>query len=293
MFRIKNKFIIVSAVVVALAVSCFAAGVVAPKYVHTTALTQAGEPVDVYSGLTVLTEGEEIPAVDEATIIVCSQEEGVVGELIRLDVSGSVAESFKWLLVPESADFEVYDNGKRAVFSARTPGEYMFVVACAFKDTVDVTTHVVVITDVDPVKPDKPDKPDDPDDPDTPDGYPVIEKPMEGDPLSAWIPYWCSQSRLPVNEAKQLAGSFESVAAMISAGVYTTPQEIIEATSEASKDALGERLKAWLPVLRPLQDKFQLMAQNGELVTPEQHAETWRLVAKALKIYAVIFKPIE
>jgi hypothetical protein len=114
---------------------------------------------------------------------------------------------------------------------------------------------------------------------------------MEGDPLGAWIPYWCAQFKRPGDEAKQLAGSFESVAAMISAGVYTTPQEILEATSAASKEALGEKLKAWLPVLRPLQDGFQQMAQDGELVTLDQHAETWREIAKALKIYAALFKP--
>lgn len=279
MFRIKGKLALISALVVAGAVSCFAVGHVATDYIPAPAQIQVEEPVNIYGGLTVLTQDVVPVEGDKAEIIVSSQDTGVVGELIRFDVSSSIAESFKWILVPESVDFEVYDNGKRAVFSARKPGEYMFVVACAFKSTVDVTTHVVTIEGV---------VPDDPDDPGDPD-WPTVVDPGDDAPLQARVSYWCSQAKRPPAEALALADSFESVAAMTVAGVYTTPEEIIQATSAANREALGTKLQQWVPVMRQLQDEFQQMAQDGELVTPEQHAETWREVAAHLQFYASLF----
>ena len=276
MFNIKRKLPFVGALLAAVALTCGATMYVTPN----PPVAQVEQPVTIYGGSTVWGEDEELVIVepDTAHITVKSKTIAVVGELIRFDVSESVAESFKWLLVPESVDFEVYDDGKRAVFSARKSGDYMFVIACAYKGTVDVTTHVVTVTGSSgPV------------DPPNPGTYPVLPDPGVEASLKARVSYWCSQAKSPMNEAKQLAGSFDSVAAMISAGVYTTPQEIIEATGEANKEALGTRLKAWVPVLRKLQDEFQQMAQDGELVTPEQHAVTWRAVGDALEYYASLF----
>jgi len=237
-------------------------------------------PTDIYDLLTVLRDGEEVDlAVDVAQVVVNAQELGEVGELIRFDVSESNAESFKWLLVPESVDFEVYDNGKRAVFSARKPGEYMFIVACAYKGTVDVTTHVVTIIGLDPQP--------DPNDPD--DEHPVVPQPAEGASLIEWMPYWCSQAKCPKDETMRLAASFESVAATISAGVNTTPQEIITATSEANRQALGVSMQAWMPVLQNLQAELKTRAEMGMLTTAEQHAETWREIAEGLRGYAALF----
>jgi hypothetical protein len=234
---------------------------------------------DVYGELTILKDDEEVdPVADVAQVVVNAQELGEVGELIRFDVSESNAESFKWLLVPESVDFEVYDDGKRAVFSARKPGEYMFIVACAYKGTVDVTTHVVTIVGPDPQP-----------DPDDPDEYPVVPKPAEGASLVEWMPYWCSQAKRPKDETMRLAASFESVAATISAGVNTTPQEIIAATGDANRQALGASMQAWMPVLQNLQAVLKTRAEVGTLTTADQHAEAWREIAEGLRGYAALF----
>lgn len=275
MFSIRNKIPFIGALVLTAALACGYAAMPTNPLASSTPTPVA---TTIYGSATVWGEDvEEVVAVDEATIVVKSQKTGVVGELIRFDVSESVAESFKWLLVPESVDFEVYDNGKRAVFSARKPGDYMFVVACGYKGTVDVTTHMVTI------------RPNENDVPPEPDDWPVIVPPTAGAGISKYVTYWCAQEKLPQADTKKLAGSFESIAAMISAGVYKTPQEIIEATGAANKEALGDRLEAWIPVLKLLQDKFQKMAQDGELVTPEQHAVTWRAVAEGLNAYASAF----
>jgi len=224
-------------------------------------------------------DNEVIPDAEVAWIVVNAPSMGDIGELIRFDLSDSVAESFKWLCVPESVDFEIYDNGRRAVFSARTPGEYMFIVACAYQGTVDITTHIVIITGTDPAPlPPGPDN-----------NYPAVPKPVDGASLMEWLPYWCSIIQCPKDETMKLAASFESVAATIVAGVNTTPQEIVEATSKANRQALGESITAWMPVLQNLQGALKTRSETGTCVTAEQHAEAWRDIAGGLRAYVALF----
>lgn len=208
--------------------------------------------------------------------MVKAPEKAVVGELVRLDVSESHADSFKWLLVPQTADFEVYDNGKKAVFSARSTGDYLFIVACALEDTVDVTTLVIKIEGSDPVTP-------------TPVEIPTVAKPADGASLLEWIPYWCSRSERSKAETLKLAQSFESVAAQISAGVLTDITEIVNTTSKANREALAGSVVDWLPVLQNIQNELKNRAETGVLATAEQHASTWREIAQGLRNYAALF----
>jgi hypothetical protein len=232
---------------------------------------------NVYAGLAAphIFSADDAEPGSVAEIVVNAQELAEVGELVRFDVSNSVAESFKWLLVPESVDFEVYDEGKRAVFSARRSGEYMFIVACAYQGTVDVTMHVVTIEGDNPLPPN----------PDTP----VVPKPNEGSLFIDWIPYWCSQAQCLKYETLQVAGSFEGVAAQISAGVLIDVESIIEATANANRQALGDSLVLWLPVLREIQTELKSRAEAGTLTTLEQHATVWREIAKGMRDYAALF----
>lgn len=265
--------------VASLAILGFACGYVAPKMGSQFANSPSAQVTsqvtnqDVYRQLTTFTD-EDVEVKNAAKIVIKAPNEAKIGELVRFDVSASRAESFKWLLVPKSADFEVYNNGKRAVFSAREEGEYMFIVACAYKGTVAVTTHVVRVGNPGP-------KPGD---------YPIVPKPDAGAGVAKWIPFWCSLTVRPEVEARKLAESFEGIASTISAGVNTTPGEIIKATSEANRQALGDSLEAWKPVLLSLQNEFKNRANAGTLVSAEQHAEMWREVAKGLRTYADLFE---
>lgn len=228
-------------------------------------------------------DNEVTPEVEVAKIVINAPSTGDVGELIRFDLSDSVAESFKWLRVPESVDFEVYANGRRAVFSARKPGEYMVIVACAYQGTVDVTTHTVIIIGPDPA----------PLPPGPNNNYPVVPKPADGASLVVWMPYWCSSIQCPKDETMRLAASFESIVATIAAGINTTPQEIIVATSTANRQALGESITAWMPVLQNLQSALKTRSEAGIIVTAEQHAEAWREIAEGLRAYAALFNVLE
>jgi len=260
-------------------------GVIAAVLIGWSALSVAPEtkkqstnfPVvklSVYEGLTGFTQDKEDLQEEGAKIIIKAQTIAEVGELVRFDVSSSQAESFKWILVPESPDFEVYNDGRRATFSARKEGEYMFIVACAYKSKVDVTTHIVTVGTPGP----------------KPNSYPNVSRPDSNAEVVDWVPYWCALTQRPQDGALKLSASFDGVAATISAGVNTTPNEIINATSESTRQALGDSIEDWKPFLLSLQNQFKDRAAAGTLVSPDQHAKMWREVATGLRAYADLFK---
>jgi len=226
-----------------------------------------------YEGLTVFTDDEELPA-ECAKIIIKAQTTAEVGELVRLDVSASQAESFKWILVPDSVDFEVYNEGRSATFSARKEGEYMFIVACAYKGKVDVMTHTITVGNPGP----------------NPNDYPRVLRPDSEATVGEWVPYWCALTMRPKEGALKLAESFEGVATTISAGVNTTPAEIIKATGDSNRQALGDSVEDWKPFLLSLQNEFKKRAAEGTLLSPDQHADMWREVAAGLRAYADLFE---
>lgn len=192
---------------------------------------------------------------DEAKIVLSAPSSARVGELVRFDVSASVADCFKWLVTPPSQDFEVYAEGRKAVFSGRMPGEYVFVVAAAKDSTVDVIRHVIIVRGPPP--------------------HPTT------DALDEWIPFWAFTLNLPSEDAKALSQSFEDVAAR--ADTLKDPEDWIRATAEANRAALGEKLPIWKPILDKIGEVLLKKAQNGELMTPEQHKTVWLEIVRGLR----------
>lgn len=206
------------------------------------------------------------PLSQQAKVIINAQKTAEIGELIRFDLSESTAQSFKWLRIPETVDFETYGTDNRfdrAVFSARKSGEYLFIVACAYDGTVDIAKHIVIVEG--PVAP--------------------IMPPNIDAGLGQWVAYWCLINDCPKDEAAKLAGSFENIAAQIAAGVLQEADDIVEATAEANREALGNSLQAWLPVLRELQTRMKIQAEQGALTTPDQHRDLWLEIAEGLHHY--------
>ena len=208
------------------------------------------------------TDGSVLPVVgqegESAKVVVEAPTKGRIGELIRFDLTQSEADSIKWIVKPGSPDFEVYADGRRAVFSARAAGEYLFIIACAKDGTVDVVTHTVKIEGP-PAKPDS-------------------------QSLVEWLPYWLYPLQLDKGSALALADSFEDVAGRITA--LSTPKGIIEATAIANRAALSDSLETWKPILKKIQAVLANRAQAGTLATPEQHKETWLEIARGLRKYA-------
>lgn len=245
------------------------AGLLISSYINTRPLLPSPTASVTTSGVNIRILHQDAVVQPEhiAHTVIKAQEVAEVGELVRFDLSESAAQSYKWILVPDSVDFETYRDGEAAVFSARKPGEYMFIVACAYNGSVDVATHIVTVGKVVPDVPD-------------------VSKPDAVAGIDKWAVYWCATNKLPSDEAKKLAGSFEAISAQIAAGTLQKASEIIKATANANRKALDDSLSDWLPVLRELQAVMKEKAEQGELLTPDQHKVLWREIAKGLRDYA-------
>jgi hypothetical protein len=193
------------------------------------------------------------PSENKAKIVLTAPSVAKVGELVRLDASGSAATSFKWLA--PSGDFEVYDDGQKAVFSARKPGSYQFTLAVALAGTVDVQTFTIKVEG------------------------PVA--PPTTDSLEDWIPYWKAEMDLPKDKIEALAVSFEQVSLQML--TLATPDKIIKATAEANRAALGDSLPQFIPLLQKIQSSLEKMAKSGQMTTPEQHSLVWQAIARGLR----------
>jgi hypothetical protein len=191
----------------------------------------------------------------EAKVVLAAPNSARIGELVRLDVSESSADSFKWILVPDAVDFLVYDAGARAVFSARREGEFRFIVACAKGGEVDVVTHVVRIIG-------PPDEP-------------------TSDALSELIPYWNWDLDLPGEECRAMADGFESIADR--ADELGDTNAWLKATAAMSQDTLGDRIDAWKPMLDRIGVKLREKAEIGALSTPEEHRNAWMSIVRGLR----------
>ncbi len=205
-----------------------------------------------------------VPAVAE--IMAQAQNVAKVGELVRFDLSQSMAQSIKWIVMPATVDFEVYDKGRCAVFSAREPGDYMFIIAGAYRDTIDVVIHTLVVEGL-PL-------------PDIP-----LVKPNVQANIQAWVSYWCAVNKRPKDETERLAVSFETIAVQINAGTLQKAADIVKATAEANRTAVGDSLPEWLPVLQELQTMLKKLVGQGKLSTPDQHKTLWLDIAKGLRDY--------
>ena len=189
-----------------------------------------------------------------AKIVLKAPSTARVGELVRLDASESTADSYKWVLVPESVDFEVYAKGSKAVFSARQPGEYLFFVSVAKNGTVDSIVHRVRILG-------PPDKPSD-------------VRDVEGH-IALWL--WNVQAS--DEEKAALADAFDSVAEM---GLGEAPAWIYE-TKRAVETALGDSKPRWDSFLKQLGGYMQQLGEAGLMIEPDEHAQIWREIAQALR----------
>lgn len=190
-----------------------------------------------------------------AKIVLTAPSTAKIGELVRFDASASTANSYKWLTLPETGDFETFSDGQLAVFSGRTAGLYTFVLAVALEGTVDVQTFTVRVL-----------------------GPPT---PPVTDSIEDWVTYWLQGYTFSDEDKEALAASFDSVASR--ASDLGDAKSIISATAEANRNALGNSLPDWVPFLQQLQGAMKKQATAGTLTTPEQHAATWKAIARGIR----------
>lgn len=192
--------------------------------------------------------------VPTAKIVLNAPSTARVGELVRLDASQSTADTFKWVLVPESVDFEVYAEGKKAVFSARSPGTFQFVLGIAKSGTVDVIVHTIHIL-----------------------GPP--DEPTDIRNVESHVAFWLWSVQASDEEKQSLADAFDKVAEM---GLGEAPAWIYE-TKRAVEDALGDAKPRWDTFLKQLGGYMQQLGEAGVMIEPDEHAQIWREIAEAIR----------
>ncbi len=229
------------------------------KYFHKTSS-------DVYNNLT---PGPIVNA--KADIVIEGPTEIKIGQLARIDVTKSSGKTFKWKILPASTDFEVYDDGRKLIFSSGTSGEYIFIVACANDNDVDVKTYVIKVGEGATPTP-------------TPTPSPV-------NPATGFAGKVVELTKLVTSsnkksEAGKLSAGFSGVMSQVQSGQLTTAEQIIEAQKIANRTALGNNLQDWVPFLEALQKEMKAQAESGLLVTPEQHAGLWKQIADGLSLVA-------
>lgn len=195
----------------------------------------------------------------EAKIVLEGPSFAGVGDLVVISVEKSSAKSFKWLVMPSTDNLLVIDGGKRIVFSSGEKGEFTFIVACGLGDDCDLAVHRLTIGEKPPVN-----------------------------VLSSKIASWCElvQSENKADEAIALAESFEKNAARIDSGEIVSAAEIVKATFETNKEALGDSHEAWMPFREELAKELTSMAEAGKLEDAQAHKQTWLLISQGLWEYA-------
>lgn len=207
---------------------------------------------------------------DVAKIDLKSQTSATVGELVEIDASESVAESYTWSLAPDTKDFRVIDGGKRLLFSSRTAVNYTVTLAVAFQGTVDLKIVTVKMA-----------------------GAPAPDINVPTD-FSHRVTELCSlvKSEGAKSEAGRLAASFDQIATFAESGVLDKPtvDQTIEAINlacrKANQDALGSAKDAWLPFFGELSKELSALSSAGKLNDVPSHVTTWRLIAKGLRTHA-------
>jgi hypothetical protein len=194
----------------------------------------------------------------EAKIVVSGPTEVVVGELIRLDLSQSEADSFRWVISPSTEDVHFDEDIRMLVISCRDAVKLNVVIAAAKEGKVDILTHVI-----------------------------DVAAPTPANDLLSKIKAGCESVDVPNkrDDLIKLAQNFSNVAKMIEEGTIKTPAEAVTATTHTNRDTLAGSFDQWAPLFDVLQKELLALRDQGALTDTASHGVVWRDISKALTAY--------
>jgi hypothetical protein len=186
----------------------------------------------------------------QVSLVVKAPETCEIGEMVTIDATGSNADAFEWLVIPATPDFRVITNGQEALFSARAPGSYTFIIA-ATRDGVLQPLTTIAIT-VLPLK-----------------IVPVV------DDFTIKVKGWLPPNADP-EILEKLARSFERVAS----ANHTDVASLVKTTALSNRAILGTAL----PEYKDFLVAFSLhLKDNMTDATINDHVELWFSLASALR----------
>ena len=215
------------------------------------------------------TAGQSFPiagqvAVDEGAssggLVIQAPDECEVGELVRIDATQSDVDHFTWQIIPATPDFEVIEDGRRGLLSARiaSAGQSFLIIISAAKklDDGSVVSYLQHHTiDV------------------------LGEAPEPGpENISTRVRRWTRDvEEYPKREAHALA--LAQVFRKLGTAEDITVDDILQATATANTAVLGDDLERWMPFLKPLGEELDTI----ELETREQYKDVWLKIADGIE----------
>lgn len=172
-----------------------------------------------------------------------------IGELVELDAAGSDATSFTWQVIPDTPNFRIIENGRKLLFCSGSPGEYLFILAAAKRDTVDIYVHRIIVKGGTIVPPSN--------------NFITM---VEG-----WLPKNCSKTTL-----LKLSTSFERVAA----AQHNDVESLVSVTAASNRAILNGDLEVWKPFLINFSNYLKTNLKDA---TVQDHVVIWFKFADALK----------
>jgi len=193
------------------------------------------------------TEVESTTTEVESAIILNAPDTCKVGELVVLDASASDVASFKWVVLPDTPNFCVIEDGKRAFFSSPAPGKYLFFLSAAKGDKVDGVIHEIIVEG----------------------GAAVVVEDAFTKLVRSWLP-----KDYDKKVTAALARSFEE--SVDAADIDT----LLKTTALTNRAVLGKDMTLYMPFLKSFAAYLESSYKDKSL---EEHKELWFQIAEILK----------
>ena len=184
-----------------------------------------------------------------------------VGELVRIDLHDStVVTTLLVVTIPGlqiTEDFEIIEDGRRAMFSSREPGEYVVMVAGAKGDEPFLAYQRISVEGDTSANP---------------------KRPNLGRQVSQWVrrvkPY---EKRR--DHGKALADVFRTTADQADVNV----DGMLEVTAHANSAVLASDFEKWKVFLDGLEDALDKLIEDDQLQSREQYRTVWYDIAKGIE----------
>ena len=200
-----------------------------------------------------ITFDEEIDGETEQQLIVKAPETCVIGEMVTIDATASNCDSFEWKIIPETTDYRIIANKQEVLFTSRTAGKYIFIVA-GTRDGILMPLKVITII-VEARTP----------------LVPIIVDNAFTIKVKNWLPANADPIIL-----EKLAKSFERVA---SAG-HEEVTDLVKITALSNRGILGSQLEEYKPFLIAFSNHLKT---NYVEATVDKHTELWFNLAAVLR----------
>ncbi|HEC75130.1 MAG TPA: hypothetical protein ENI26_12295 [Methylophaga aminisulfidivorans] len=198
-----------------------------------------------------ITFDQEVDSSD-MQLIVKAPETCVIGEMVTIDVTASNCDTYEWLVIPETVDYRTIMNGQETLFTSRTPGTYIFIIAGTRDGTLLPLKNITIIVErsIAPL---------------------IIIDNTFTIKVKNWLPANASPEIL-----EKLAKSFERVASV----GHKEVADLVKITALSNRGILGAQLEEYKPFLIAFSNHLKT---NYAEATIDKHIELWFNLAAVLR----------